>query len=133
VRPGYATGRYEGGDGRGHLGARRVLGPGTSSGEIGPCRRHPLRSSHVRSRATGNNHVLNTLYLWALGPKLVSDYPYRLLSVACRIVTLAVLAWIPSRRAAIDGLFALVLAGSSYPLVLYWSEARGYAPAMLCS
>jgi hypothetical protein len=26
-----------------------------------------------------------------------------------------------------------VLAGSSYPLVLYGSEARGYAPAMLCA
>jgi hypothetical protein len=87
----------------------------------------------VLARHFDNNHVLNTLYLWALGPKLVSDYPYRLLSVACGIATLGVLAWIASRRAAIDGLFALVLAGSCYPLVLYWSEARGYAPAMLCA
>lgn len=80
-----------------------------------------------------NNHVLNTLYLWAVVSESTSAHRYRLLSVISGIASVGIVAWIASRRSAGEGLLALVLVASSYPLVLYWSEARGYAPAMLCA
>jgi hypothetical protein len=80
-----------------------------------------------------NNHVLNTAYLWLLGPDLRALWAYRLLSVGSAVATIAVAAWLAGRTGVVDGLAALVLVGTSYPLVLYGSEARGYAPAILCA
>jgi hypothetical protein len=77
-----------------------------------------------------NNHLLNTAYLYLLGPQNQNPYAYRLLALLCGIGSLFLLACIASREGAIEGVFTLLLAGSSYPMVLYFSEARGYAPAM---
>lgn len=78
-----------------------------------------------------NNHPLNTLWLMLVGedrPPMV----YRLLSMVAGLSTL-VLVWLAARR--ISAKFAwvpLLLAATSFPLVLYASEARGYAPALAC-
>ena len=78
-----------------------------------------------------NNHPLNTLWLMLVG----EDRPpmaYRVLSIASGIATL-VLVWMAAGR--ISAKFAwvpLLLAATSFPLVLYASEARGYAPALAC-
>ncbi len=78
-----------------------------------------------------NNHPLNTLWLMLAGedrPPLV----YRLLSMISGVATL-VLVWLAARR--LSEKFAwvpLLLAATSFPLVLYASEARGYAPALVC-
>ena len=78
-----------------------------------------------------NNHPLNTLWLMLVGedrPPMV----YRLLSIVAGLGAL-VLVWLAARR--ISARFAwvpLLLAATSFPLVLYASEARGYAPAIAC-
>ena len=78
-----------------------------------------------------NNHPLNTLWLMLVG----EDRPpmaYRVLSIASGIATL-VLVWMAAWR--ISAKFAwvpLLLAATSFPLVLYAGEARGYAPALAC-
>lgn len=78
-----------------------------------------------------NNHPLNTLWLMLAGedrPPLV----YRLLSMVSGVATL-VLVWLAARR--LSEKFAwvpLLLAATSFPLVLYASEARGYSPALAC-
>ncbi len=78
-----------------------------------------------------NNHALNTLWLMLAGE---DRHPlvYRALSMVSGLVTLVLvwsaalrlserLAWVP-----------VLLAATSFPLVLYASEARGYAPALAC-
>lgn len=103
-----------------------------------------LMSLSVAERAQGpwdivtkhrfdNNHVLNTVYLYALGPQWNSAYLYRALALFSGIVSLGLITWVAGRKGPMEGLSALVLAGTSYPLIHYWSEARGFAPAMLCS
>lgn len=80
-----------------------------------------------------NNHLLNTMYLWALGLERPYDLEYRLLSVLSGIGAFATLGWMAGRGGRSRGVAAIILAGSSFPLVLYFSEARGYGPAMFCA
>lgn len=78
-----------------------------------------------------NNHPLNTLWLMLAGEDR-HPWVYRGLSMFSGLVTL-VLVWLAARR--LSGKFAwvpLLLAATSFPLVLYASEARGYAPALAC-
>jgi hypothetical protein len=79
-----------------------------------------------------NNHLLNTLYLRAIG--LTDTWiVYRLLAVACGTATVAlVLACEPAAR-RLEALAAATLMAFSYPLVLYSAEARGYGPAVFCA
>jgi hypothetical protein len=77
-----------------------------------------------------NNHALNSLWIYLVGPG-ASSFAYRALAVAASVATL-VLVWIEGRRAGrAAGTIALLLAGVSYPLVLWGSEARGYATAVM--
>jgi len=84
-----------------------------------------------------NNHLLNTLYLRALGDIVffIDGAPvfigYRLLSIISGTLSLIVLGYLGLRRGALEAFTLVVLAGLSYPLVLYSSEARGYGPAIL--
>lgn len=79
-----------------------------------------------------NNHVLNTLYLYFLGGKPFvfagkpTFIPHRLLSVITGTASVWLLWKIASERGRAEGLTALFLAGMSFPLILYSSEARGY-------
>lgn len=78
-----------------------------------------------------NNHPLNTLWLWFVGENQ-APLAYRLFSMVSGMSSL-VLIWISARR--LSKKFAwvpLLLASTSFPLVLYASEARGYAPALAC-
>jgi hypothetical protein len=77
-----------------------------------------------------NNHLLNTLYLYAIGKQDTLIF-YRFFSVAAGIGSLYLLTRIARKRGDIESIFVLLLAGFSYPLILYFSEARGYGPAML--
>lgn len=79
-----------------------------------------------------NNHHLNTLWLLLVGPG-GSPLLYRLLAVASATATIALAAAHPLRRGRIESLSTAILVGASYLLVHYGSEARGYAPAMLCA
>ncbi len=76
-----------------------------------------------------NNHYLNTLVGWGLGPDQAA-WKYRFPSVLAGMLTVAC-GWSIGRRRSCEAawLVAIVLA-VSYPLVHYGSEARGYALAV---
>lgn len=77
-----------------------------------------------------NNHPLNTLFLYSLG-RQDSLYVYRLLAVVSGIGSVLLLGAIAGKEwGTPQALCVIALAGTSYPLVLYFSEARGYAPAI---
>lgn len=90
-----------------------------------------------------NNHPLNSLFLYLLGPS-APDWAYRLLSWAAGSASVWLAALAARRQfrllhpedagggAAAAGLSAAALFGASYLQVLYSSEARGYAPAVAC-
>ena len=104
-------------------------------------------SLHFASRASSvidvfsvrhdNNHILNTVYLYFAGsgsifPSIPPVFIHqRLLSVAAGTFSLGVLAYIGLKRGFIEAMTLVLIAGASYPLVLYSSEARGYAPSIL--
>ena len=73
-----------------------------------------------------NNHYLNSLFIYFLGQR-GNWIGYRIPSVAAGIGTVA-LAWlIGARRDKCTAFFSSLLVGFSYVLILYSSEARGYA------
>lgn len=76
-----------------------------------------------------NNHVLNTLYLYVIG-KQDHLVLYRLLSVVAGVGSLFLLTRMARKYGYLESLVVLLLAGFSYPLILYFSEARGYALAI---
>lgn len=71
-----------------------------------------------------NNNPLNTLYL-RLVPADAPFAAYRLLSLGAGLLTVALLGWDPEDRGR--GLAAAALAAVSTHMVLYATEARGYA------
>jgi hypothetical protein len=77
-----------------------------------------------------NNHVLNTLFLWLVGVQSTL-FVYRLLAVASGMVALLLVGYLARTWGSVEILLSVALTGFSYPLVLYFSEARGYAPAIM--
>jgi hypothetical protein len=76
---------------------------------------------------------LVTLTMYLLGDQLNWVW-YRLTSVIMGTGTLLLMAWAGYRRmTSATLLFTLAVAAVSYPLVVYSSEARGYAPASFFS
>jgi hypothetical protein len=77
-----------------------------------------------------NNHLLNTWVLYLLGDQehLVV---YRLPSVAVSIASVGVAGVIARRWGRAEALVAVVLTGSSFLLIHYGTEARGYALAVV--
>ncbi len=78
----------------------------------------------------GNNHHLNTLLLRALG-ELDHEWLYRLPAALAGVAAVAVAGAIMRRRGGRAALLAMLLVGSSYLVVHYSSEARGYSFAVL--
>ena len=79
-----------------------------------------------------NNHILNSMYLYAVGP----DAPpivMRGLSMVCGIASIAAAGLVLSRNTAVVALTAMLLFATSYPIIHYASEARGYAGLVLFS
>jgi hypothetical protein len=90
------------------------------------------RGEVLPSIATDNNHYLNTLYLWLVGP----DQPpliIRALSILLGTAGVAVAGWLQRRRGLGTVILTMALFGLCYPLVNAGSEARGYAGMMLCA
>ncbi len=73
-----------------------------------------------------NNHYLSTLWLYVLGPSQWFVL-YRLPSIIAGVVTIALAAHLASRYSKAAALFTAALAATSYLLVHYASEARGYS------
>jgi hypothetical protein len=77
-----------------------------------------------------NNHYLNTLYLYLVGP----DAPVLLqrgLSILLGILSIAAAGWVMRRSGKPGMLAAMLLFTVSYPMVNYGSEARGYSGMIL--
>ena len=88
-----------------------------------------------------NNHPLNTLWMYLVMP-LKMDWAYRLLSwlggtarvwLSAKVARMQLLRLHPEAppgQAQAAGLITALLFGSSYLLIVYSSEARGYGPAL---
>jgi uncharacterized membrane protein len=74
-----------------------------------------------------NNHYLNSLFVYFFGQR--GNWPgYRVPSVIAGFGTI-VLAWFIGRRwGKATAFFSMLLVSFSYVMILYSSEARGYAP-----
>ncbi|EKD82810.1 MAG: hypothetical protein ACD_39C01082G0001, partial [uncultured bacterium] len=77
--------------------------------------------------------MLNTLYLYLV--RGADDFlVFRTLSILSGITSLWLLSYIAKIEwGKTQSMLVLILAGSSYPLLLYFSEARGYALAICMS
>jgi len=74
-----------------------------------------------------NNHPINSWFLYAFGDQS-RWYVYRLPSLVLGTAAVALAGAIMLRRGRPHAVAAMTLVGSSYPLIVYASEARGYAP-----
>ena len=79
-----------------------------------------------------NNHYLNTLWLYCIGAH-GNWLQYRILSIVAGIGTIVLAGLIGRERNIASSLFAMALTTGSYVLILYSSEARGYASAIFFS
>ena len=76
-----------------------------------------------------NNHHLNSLYLYFIGPQS-NPIVYRLLAFVSGIATVAA-AWIVGARdSRLTAAVTALIFGTSYLMVFYATEARGYAPVV---
>lgn len=76
-----------------------------------------------------NNHYLNTLWVWWMGPQ-PNWVVYRLPAILAGAASVAVAGLIGKPRSISAALLAMLLTGGSYLLVHYSSEARGYSSAV---
>ncbi|MDE2577985.1 MAG: glycosyltransferase family 39 protein [Hyphomicrobiales bacterium] len=80
-----------------------------------------------------NNHFLNSLWLWCVGPQ-PAPLVARILSVALGAAAIPLAAEIARRAGgAAAGVCAALLFAFGYAFVLYGSEARGYAGLILAA
>lgn len=76
-----------------------------------------------------NNHPLNTLWIWLLGP-WCSQLAYRGLSIVSSLGTIPIVASLSGRRGSVPRWAGASFASAAFWLVLLGTEARGYAPAI---
>ncbi len=76
-----------------------------------------------------NNHILNTLYLRFVGEQK-PFWVYRLLAMLSGMGSVFLIGYLGRCWGPVERLAAVLLTATSYPLLLYFSEARGYAPAI---
>lgn len=79
--------------------------------------------------AHDNNHPLNTLWLWILGPD-AGALACRALALASGTLAVVCAGLLGRRRGAFEGCACALLAATSTLLAYYSAEARGYAPAV---
>jgi uncharacterized membrane protein len=75
-----------------------------------------------------NNHYLMTLWMYLVAPQR-DWFVYRLPSVAAGVGTVVLAAHFARRFGAAASVLAALLTGGSFMLIVYASEARGYAMA----
>jgi hypothetical protein len=76
-----------------------------------------------------NNHYLNTLYLYAVGATPVW-LTYRIPAIVAGVGSVVLAALIAKRESTTAAVLAAVLFASSFLMILYSSEARGYELAV---
>jgi hypothetical protein len=80
-----------------------------------------------------NNHILNSLYLYAVDSAHGSPLRLRAFSIVLGAASVAAAGAVLARGQAGAGAIAMLLTACAYPLVHYGSEARGYAALVLCA
>jgi hypothetical protein len=82
-----------------------------------------------------NNHLLNTVYLYAVDDAVGSGHwiAYRVPALLAGGLSLWVIFRIGCRWGRLEGLLALALVATSFPLISASAQARGYSGAILCS
>lgn len=85
--------------------------------------------SEILSFHHDNNHVLNTLYLFAVRSAHTA-LVFRMFAIASGVGIVMLAGSVALEWGAIERVASMALLAFSYPLVIYGSEARGYAPAM---
>jgi hypothetical protein len=83
----------------------------------------------ITQNQNDNNHLLNTFFLRLLG-RQQNLFVYRIPAVVFGIATIAALGLTARRWGKEESVWVVYLAGWSCPMILFCSEARGYAPAM---
>lgn len=86
----------------------------------------------LTARKHDNNHILNTLFIRAMGEH-EHWFVYRTLSLATGTGVIYVSARLALRFGSGAALAAAILAAASYPLTLASAQARGYSAAMFFS
>ena len=76
-----------------------------------------------------NNHILNTLFIRAMGEH-EHWFVYRMLSLATGTAVIYLLARLALGWGSAAALAAAILAAASHPLTLVSAQARGYSAAM---
>ena len=76
-----------------------------------------------------NNHYFITLWMDVVGPAQRNWFVYRIPSVAASSGTVLLAGWIARRWGRFASFVATLLTASSFVLIVYGSEARGYALA----
>jgi hypothetical protein len=76
-----------------------------------------------------NNHHLNTLFMYLVGAR-EGWLGYRMLAFVCGILSILVATGLACRNGAKTALFTCALFATSFVMVLYSTEARGYAPVI---
>lgn len=79
-----------------------------------------------------NNHYLNTCWIYLCGQR-GNWWGYRAPAVLAGIGTVVVAGLLGRRRSRCGAVMAMAVATTSYVLVLYSSEARGYAALVFCA
>ena len=79
-----------------------------------------------------NNHILNTLVLYALGPK-APLWAYRLPAVLAGSLALWFAYRLARRQGRVAPISILTLLGFSHVLILFGTEARGYGYVACCT
>jgi hypothetical protein len=81
---------------------------------------------------TDNNHPLNTLWMYLIG-NTSSWWIYRLPAMLAGCAMVLLILWMERKIFRWSALVVCLLIGLSFPLITYSSEARGYAPMLLCA
>ncbi|TSC57116.1 MAG: hypothetical protein Greene041662_1065 [Candidatus Peregrinibacteria bacterium Greene0416_62] len=79
-----------------------------------------------------NNHPLNTLYLWLLGPSRMPIL-YRIPSLLSGIALTLWMTRVSWKRSQTEGFFVAVFIGLSLVILQTAVEARGYSPMLLAA
>ncbi len=79
-----------------------------------------------------NNHPLNSLVLFLLGERTMW-WIYRVPALVCGVASVPLAGLVMTRFGRATAVAAMLLVACSYPLIVYASEARGYAPMVLCT
>lgn len=87
---------------------------------------------HIPMIAHDNNHILNTLVVYALGPD-AAQIAYRLPAALAASLALWFGFQLARRRGESAGPIVLVLLGTSHFLIVFGTEARGYGYLTLCT